>query len=266
MRSPRPQPTQRPHIHDAPSALSQIGQRLARYQKRSARVRSKNCIPLRHGNFLKLDGFVIRGVIHQHVDSAQFPRYFLHRLPDVLLIRDIAPHRQRFHTMQGQFFRQRPRLARRLAISDRYVGAVLGRGQSDRPPQSFCRARHQQRFSGKCPSVGHQEILRPSFCAGWLLPCASWKPCTETATLPRMTQPREVVVYSRKGCHLCEIVTESLVKLHERGGFTWREIDVDSDAELRRRYNDEVPVVFSNGHKALKYHMDEQEFLRKLSA
>jgi glutaredoxin len=81
-----------------------------------------------------------------------------------------------------------------------------------------------------------------------------------------MTQPGEVVVYTRKGCHLCEIVKESLDKMQKRGGFTWREIDVDSDAEIRRLYNDEVPVVFINGRKAFKYRMDEQEFLRKLSA
>jgi len=80
-----------------------------------------------------------------------------------------------------------------------------------------------------------------------------------------MTEPREVVLYSRKGCHLCEIVKESLTKLHKRGGFTWREIDVDSDTEIRRLYNDQVPVVFINGRKAFKYRMDEREFLRKLS-
>jgi len=81
-----------------------------------------------------------------------------------------------------------------------------------------------------------------------------------------MTEGREVVVYSRKGCHLCEIVKESLTKLHKRGGFSWREIDVDSDSELRRLYNDEVPVVFINGKKAFKYRMDEQDFLRKLGS
>lgn len=81
-----------------------------------------------------------------------------------------------------------------------------------------------------------------------------------------MAEPREVIVYSRKGCHLCEIVKESLVKLQRRGGFTWREIDVDSDTEIRRLYTDEVPVVFINGRKAFKYHMDEQEFLRKLAS
>jgi len=37
-----------------------------------------------------------------------------------------------------------------------------------------------------------------------------------------------------------------------------------ADAALRHLYNDEVPVVFINGRKAFKYHMDEQEFLRKL--
>ena len=79
-----------------------------------------------------------------------------------------------------------------------------------------------------------------------------------------MAQARQVVVYSRKGCHLCEIVKETLGKLERRGGFTWQEIDVDSDEQLRRQFTDEVPVVFIDGHKAFKYRMDEQEFLRKL--
>jgi glutaredoxin len=79
-------------------------------------------------------------------------------------------------------------------------------------------------------------------------------------------EPRQVVVYSRRGCHLCEVVKESLAKLSRRGGFTWQEVDVDSDAELRRLYNDEVPVVFIDGHKAFKYRMDEQEFLKRLAS
>jgi len=43
-------------------------------------------------------------------------------------------------------------------------------------------------------------------------------------------------------------------------------VDVDSDPNLRRQYNDQVPVVFINGRKAFKYRMDEQEFLRKLAS
>ena len=74
----------------------------------------------------------------------------------------------------------------------------------------------------------------------------------------------EVVLYSRKGCHLCEIVKESLAKLARQAPFTWQEIDVDSDDDLRRQFTDEVPVVFINGRKAFKYRMKEQDFLRKL--
>ena len=80
-----------------------------------------------------------------------------------------------------------------------------------------------------------------------------------------MPQLREVVVYSRKGCHLCEVVKESLLKLQRRGTYTWREIDVDSDDALRKQFTDEVPVVFIDGRKAFKYRMDEREFLRKLA-
>ncbi len=76
---------------------------------------------------------------------------------------------------------------------------------------------------------------------------------------------REVVLYSRRGCHLCEIVKESLSKLARQTQFTWQEIDVDSDDALRRQFNDEVPVVFIDGKKAFKYRMNEQDFLRRLS-
>jgi len=80
-----------------------------------------------------------------------------------------------------------------------------------------------------------------------------------------MSELPNVIVYSRKGCHLCEVVKESLSKLSRRGGFILQEIDVDTDNDLRRQFNDEVPVVFIDGRKAFKYRMDEKEFLRKLA-
>lgn len=94
----------------------------------------------------------------------------------------------------------------------------------------------------------------------------NWPRVGETARLSAMSGMHQVIVYSRKGCHLCEIVKEQLLKLSRRGTFTWQEVDVDGDRDLQRQYNDQVPVVFINGRKAFKYHMDEQEFLKKLSA
>ena len=80
-----------------------------------------------------------------------------------------------------------------------------------------------------------------------------------------MPAAHQVVLYSRKGCHLCEIVKETLAKVARRSRFNLQEIDVDSDEDLRRRFSDEVPVVFIDGKKAFKYRMAERDFLRRLS-
>ena len=75
----------------------------------------------------------------------------------------------------------------------------------------------------------------------------------------------EVVVYSRPGCHLCDVVKETLAQAQGQADFEWREIDIDTDPELRLKYNDEIPVVFIDGRKAFKYHMEKDRFLRALA-
>ncbi len=75
----------------------------------------------------------------------------------------------------------------------------------------------------------------------------------------------DVVVYSRKGCHLCDIVKEKLEQIKPHADFQWREIDIDTDPDLQQKYNEEVPVVFIDGRKAFKYRIDECEFLRVLA-
>jgi glutaredoxin len=75
----------------------------------------------------------------------------------------------------------------------------------------------------------------------------------------------DVVVYSRKGCHLCDIVKQTLREVEGDAAFQWREVDIDADAQLREKYNDEVPVVFIDGRKAFKYRMDGRQFLRAIA-
>jgi glutaredoxin len=75
----------------------------------------------------------------------------------------------------------------------------------------------------------------------------------------------DVVVYSRVGCCLCDVVKETLVTMRAEADFQWREVDIDADPELRAKYNDEVPVVFIDGRKAFKYRMSGGEFLRVLA-
>ena len=81
-----------------------------------------------------------------------------------------------------------------------------------------------------------------------------------------MASLHQVVLYSRKGCHLCDQVKATLARLETRGGFTWGEVDIDSDSDLQQKFSEEVPVVFIDGKKAFKYRMAERDFLRLLAA
>lgn len=74
----------------------------------------------------------------------------------------------------------------------------------------------------------------------------------------------DVVVYSRKGCHLCDVVKNTLIAAQSQAVFQFREIDIDADPQLREKFNHEVPVVFIDGRKAFKFRMEASEFLRKL--
>ena len=76
----------------------------------------------------------------------------------------------------------------------------------------------------------------------------------------------EVIVYSRPGCHLCDVVKDTLRDLETRADFHWRDINIDTDPTLQRQYNDEIPVVLIDGRKAFKYRMTTEDFLRVLAA
>jgi len=78
-------------------------------------------------------------------------------------------------------------------------------------------------------------------------------------------KPR-VTLYTRRGCCLCDDVKRTLDAARSRTEFDYDERDIDTDPELRRLYNDEVPVVAINGTKAFKYRMNMDEFLKKLAA
>ena len=75
-----------------------------------------------------------------------------------------------------------------------------------------------------------------------------------------------VTLYTRQGCHLCDDAKQVLAEARRRTGFDYQEVDIDGDPELRRQYNDEVPVIAINGAKAFKYRVDLKDLLRRLAA
>ena len=76
----------------------------------------------------------------------------------------------------------------------------------------------------------------------------------------------KVTLFTRAGCCLCDEAKQVLMAARRRADFDYEEVDIDSDAALARRYNDEVPVIAINGAKAFKYRVDMTEFLKKLAA
>lgn len=78
-----------------------------------------------------------------------------------------------------------------------------------------------------------------------------------------MSSPR-VALYTRAGCHLCDDAKAVIRAARTRAEFEFEEIDIDADEELRRLYNEEVPVIAIDGRKAFKYRLDMNEFLKRL--
>ena len=70
-----------------------------------------------------------------------------------------------------------------------------------------------------------------------------------------MRAQRQVVVYSRAGCHLCEQLIEELLPL-VRGRWQIEVIDIDVNAELVSDYNDRVPVLEVDGKVVCQWRLD----------
>jgi hypothetical protein len=63
---------------------------------------------------------------------------------------------------------------------------------------------------------------------------------------PRL-EKLEVVLYTRRGCHLCETAWQQLRQRQRRHGFRLTVIDVDGDPHLVEQFGTCVPVVAVNG-------------------
>ena len=78
-----------------------------------------------------------------------------------------------------------------------------------------------------------------------------------------MTLPAGLVVLSREGCGLCHEMLQGLAELErEKSIPPVTVIDVDSDAELARRFGLKVPVLLLDGSAICHYTLNSKELLR----
>lgn len=77
--------------------------------------------------------------------------------------------------------------------------------------------------------------------------------------------PRDVTLYTRPGCHLCDEAKAVITAVLREAGATLREVNIDEDPALRERYSDDVPVIFLGSRKVAKHRVDPAQFRRQLA-
>jgi glutaredoxin len=71
-----------------------------------------------------------------------------------------------------------------------------------------------------------------------------------------------VVLYSRPGCHLCDVAREAILSQRERLGFEFDEVDIETDEELELEYGIRIPVVDVDGEEAFEITVDAARLAR----
>lgn len=64
-----------------------------------------------------------------------------------------------------------------------------------------------------------------------------------------VTDEARVLVYTRTGCHLCEVAEQVVAEVVATTGDAWTSIDIDTDPALVERFGDQVPVTFVDGRQ-----------------
>lgn len=79
--------------------------------------------------------------------------------------------------------------------------------------------------------------------------------------------PRERVVtlIGKPGCHLCDDAQAVIEKVCAEVGASWEKKDINEDAELHRKYWEQIPVVLVDGAQHDFWRVQEERLRRALT-
>ena len=75
-----------------------------------------------------------------------------------------------------------------------------------------------------------------------------------------------LTLYSRPGCHLCDDARVALERVRARAPFALREVNIETDDSLLRRYLERIPVIALDGCELYDFHVDETDLRARLDA
>jgi hypothetical protein len=73
-----------------------------------------------------------------------------------------------------------------------------------------------------------------------------------------------LTLYSRPGCHLCEVMSSELAPL-VRGRAYVTIVDISEDEELERQYGERIPVLAAGEDELSAYRLDAARVIQFLS-
>ena len=73
-----------------------------------------------------------------------------------------------------------------------------------------------------------------------------------------------ITVFTRHGCHLCEVAVEVLEGMHAELNFEIEEIYIDANVELEKLYGEQVPVIHIDGVHHDFFRVDAERFKSSL--
>ena len=76
---------------------------------------------------------------------------------------------------------------------------------------------------------------------------------------------REITLYGRAGCHLCDEARTALLRLGREVPFRLVERDIDEEESLLRAYFERIPVIVLDGREVGEYFVDEDQLRRELA-
>ena len=74
-----------------------------------------------------------------------------------------------------------------------------------------------------------------------------------------------LTLYTRPGCHLCDDLKETLLRVRRRQAFELTEVDISGDAALERQYGRDIPVLLIDGVEAARHRIGDADLLRKFT-
>ena len=82
--------------------------------------------------------------------------------------------------------------------------------------------------------------------------------------MPSTNAKAQVIIYSRPGCHLCDEAKQNITAAGVDDKYTLDEINIESDPELLRRYQYDIPVITINGVEAFRHRLTSADFRERL--